>query len=63
MPPPADEPLRRCNVYLYQSDWDFLYRRYGHGVSDHIRRAVRNLVNESKPVTVEGLLKGTTDDE
>lgn len=52
MPAPADEPLTRYTLYLYTSDLAWLQRRYGHGISEHIRKAVRNLRNESeeKPI-------------
>ena len=46
----ADEPLRRCNLYLYESDVEWLYRRFGYGWSIEVRRAVRNLRRETEPM-------------
>ena len=58
MPAPADEPLRRVNMYLYRRDWDWLYRKHGHGVSDIIRRLVREHIKEQdKPKEIEWPLK------
>jgi hypothetical protein len=48
MPAPADEPIRRCNLYLYTTDVEWLQKRYGHGWSEHVRKAVRELRRESE---------------
>lgn len=53
MPAPADKPLRRCNLYLYEEDVAWLQRRYGHGWSEHVRNAVRNLRQESEEKTIQ----------
>lgn len=42
MPAPADEPLARCNLYLYAKDKAWMYRRYGHGWSEYVRKMVRD---------------------
>ncbi len=46
MPAPADEPLRRCNLYLYEKDVEWLRKRFGHGWSEYVRKAVRVYVRE-----------------
>ena len=46
MPAPADEPLERANILLYAKDKAWLYRRYGHGWSEHVRRLVREHIKE-----------------
>lgn len=43
MPAPLDAPLRRINVFLYESDVAGLERRYGRG---QVSEAVRNLVRK-----------------
>ena len=46
MPAPADETLARCNLNLYAKDKDWLYRRYGHGWSEVVRRIVREHIRD-----------------
>ena len=41
MPAPADEPLERCNLNLYARDKEWMFKRYGHGWSEVVRRLVR----------------------
>ena len=41
MPAPADEPLSRSFINLYAKDKAWLYRRYGHGWSEIVRKLVR----------------------
>ena len=54
MPAPADAPIRRCNLYLYKSDWEWLSRKHGHGISDVIRRLVHEHVKErEQPQVIE----------
>lgn len=50
MPAPADEALERCNLNLYAKDKAWLYRRYGHGWSEHVRRMVRAHIRDSDKV-------------
>lgn len=41
MPAPADEPLAKCWINLYEQDKRWLFRRYGNGWSEQVRRLVR----------------------
>ena len=46
MPAPADEPIERCFINLYRLDKDWMYRRYGHGWSEVVRKLVREHIKE-----------------
>lgn len=46
MPAPADEPLARCNLFLYEADKAWLYRTYGHGWSEKVRNLVREYIRD-----------------
>jgi hypothetical protein len=41
MPTPADAPLRKVTLNLYEADCQIFERVYGHGWSTEIREAVR----------------------
>ena len=48
MPAPADEPLSRSFINLYAKDKAWLYRRYGHGWSEIVRKLVREHRREQR---------------
>jgi hypothetical protein len=48
MPAPADEPITRCNLNLYSADKEWLYRRYGHGWSEIVRKLVRDFIKQKE---------------
>ena len=50
MPAPADEALDRCFINLYAKDKAWLYRRYGHGWSEQVRRLVRKHIRDADAV-------------
>lgn len=50
MPAPAEEALTRCFINLYSRDKAWLYRRYGHGWSEQVRRLVRRHIKDSDAV-------------
>jgi hypothetical protein len=53
MPAPADEPLAKSNINLYAADKAWLYRRYGHGWTEIVRKLVRDHIRaEDKPKEV-----------
>ena len=67
MPPPSDESLARCNLYLYERDKAWLYRRHGWGWSIIVRQIIRAHIREAeaegRAIPLEQLLKGTKDGE
>lgn len=60
MPAPADEPLDRCNLNLYAKDKAWMFRRYGHGWSEIVRKLVREHIREAEqPQVIEWPTKTT----
>lgn len=64
MPAPADEPLERCFIRLYAADKAWLYRRYGHGWSENVRKLVRRHIKDlDAPQTIDMKILGIKADE
>lgn len=60
MPAPADEPLAKCWLNLYAKDKAWLYRRYGNGWSEQVRRLVREHIRDiEQPQVIEWPSKQT----
>ena len=60
MPAPADEPIARCNLNLYAKDKAWMFRRYGHGWSEIVRKLVREHIREQdQPKVIEWPTKST----
>jgi len=53
MPAPADEPLDRAFINLYRVDKAEMYRRYGHGWSEVVRKLVRDHLRETTPKEIK----------
>lgn len=63
MPAPADEPLAKAWINLYAVDKAWLFRRYGNGWSEVVRRLVRQHRRDAEAEVTILDLKGTADAE
>ena len=64
MPSPSDEPVAKCWINLYAKDKAWLYRRYGHGWSEIVRKLVREHRREQEVERVPiNLTEGEADGE
>ena len=52
MPAPADEPLAKAWINLYAADKSWLFRRYGNGWSEIVRKLVREHRRDQEAGTV-----------
>lgn len=58
MPTPADAPLRKVTLNLYDLDVETLERQYGHGWSTHVRDMLHrhaNVLRQWKPQKTQTL--------
>lgn len=53
MPAPADEPLAKAWINLYARDKDWLFRRYGNGWSEQVRKLVREHRKDEEAKVIE----------
>lgn len=53
MPRPADEPLRRVTLNLFEADCQWLEKEYGPGWTTRIRQHIHSLVTDRQDLLRE----------
>lgn len=62
MPRPADEPLRRVTLNLFEADCQWLEKEYGPGWTTRIRQHIHQEVNQRRSPTMRRILGDLADD-